>query len=70
MSKQFHFKQLSLTFKLHTNAKQFYLTYKKTLSGAHIFRQSGPGIDDNGGLLNIPQISSISEASASDCLMS
>ena len=38
----------------------------KTLSGATIPDQSGPGSNDNEGMFCIPQ-SSITEASPSDC---
>ena len=40
----------------------------RTLSGATIPGQSGPGSDYNEGVLHIPQSSSISRASPSDCL--
>ena len=42
----------------------------RTLSGATTQGQSGPGSDSNEGVLHIPQISSITEASPSDHLMS
>ena len=42
----------------------------KTLSGATTPSQSGPGNDDNKGVLRILQSSSITEASSSDCLVS
>ena len=42
----------------------------RTLSGATTPGPSGPGSDDREPLLCIPQRSSISEASPSDCLMS
>ena len=42
----------------------------KTLSGATIPGQSRPGSDDNKRVLHIPQSSSITWASSSDCLMS
>ena len=40
------------------------------LSGATIPGQDGPGSDDNKGVLHIPQNSSISGASPSDCFVS
>ena len=42
----------------------------QTLSGATTPDQSGPGSDGNGGLLRIPQSSSITGTSPSDCLVS
>ena len=42
----------------------------KTLSGATTLGQCGPGSDGNKGVLNIPQNSSITGASPSDCLVS
>ena len=39
------------------------------LSGATIPGQSGPGSDGNEGVLRIPQSSSITGASLSDCLV-
>ena len=42
----------------------------KTLSGATIPGQSGPESDGNEGVLGISQISSITEALPSDCLVS
>ena len=42
----------------------------KTLSGAITLGQSGPGNDGNEEVLYIPQSSSISGASPSDCLVS
>ena len=41
----------------------------KTQSGATTLRQSRPGSDGNGGVLRIPQSSSITAASLSDCLI-
>ena len=41
----------------------------RTLSGATIPGQRGPGSDGNEGLLRIPRSSSITEASLSDCLV-
>ena len=43
---------------------------EKTLSGATTTGQSGPGSNGNKGLLRIPQSSSITDASPSDCLVS
>ena len=42
----------------------------RTLSDVTIPNQSGPGSDSNEGVLHIPQSSSITGASPSDCLMS
>ena len=48
---------------------EFYLIHR-TLSGATTQDQSGPEIDGNKGVLCIPQSSSITGASTSDCSMS
>ena len=42
----------------------------RTLSGATIPSQSGPGSNGNKEVLHVPQSSSITEASPSDCLVS
>ena len=42
----------------------------KTLSGATTPGQSGPGRNGNEGVLHIPQSSSMTETSPSDCLVS
>ena len=42
----------------------------RTLSGATTPGQSGPGSDGNKGVLSIPQSSSITGTSPSDCLVS
>ena len=42
----------------------------RTLSSATTPRQTGPGSDGNDGVLHIPQRSSITGASQSDCFMS
>ena len=42
----------------------------RTLSSATTLGQSEPGSDGNEGVLCIPQSSSITEASPSDCLVS
>ena len=42
----------------------------RILSGATTPNQSGPGSDDNNGVLCIPQSSSITGTSPSDCLVS
>ena len=42
----------------------------RTLSAATTPSQSGPGSDGNEGVLCIPQISSITGTSPSDCLVS
>ena len=41
-----------------------------SLSGATTLGQSGPGSDDNEGVLRIPQSSTIAGTSTSDCLVS
>ena len=46
------------------------LTIDGTLSGATTPGQSGSGIDGNEGVLHIPQSSSITGTSPSDCLVS
>ena len=46
------------------------LSIDRTLSGAATPGQSGPGSGDNEGVLRIPQSSSITDTSPSDCLMS
>ena len=56
---------ISDLFALSLNVKQFYLT----LSGATTLGQSGPGSDDNEGVLYIPQCFSITGAIPSDCLV-
>ena len=69
MIKQFNFKQFNLAchlFALSLNVKQFY----RTLTGATTPGQSGPRGNGNEGTLNIPQNSSITRASPSDCLVS
>ena len=42
----------------------------RILSGAANLAQRGPGSDSNWGVLRIPQSSSITEASPSDCIVS
>ena len=42
----------------------------RTLSSATSLDRSGPGINDNAGVLLIPQSSNITEASPSDCFVS
>ena len=59
MSKQFYFKQFSSI-----------RPVDRTLSGATILGQCGPGSDDNEGVLHIPQGSSITGPSPSYCLVS
>ena len=46
------------------------LSIDMTLAGASILGQRGPQSDSYGGVLRILQISSITEASPSDCLVS
>ena len=50
--------------------KQFYLIHDRTLIGVTTLGQSGPGSDGNEWVLPIPQSSSITETSPSDCLVS
>ena len=66
MSRQFYFKQFSLA-KLQFSSIGL---IDRTLSGATTPGQSGPGSDGNEGVLRIPQSSSISGASLSDCFVS
>ena len=47
-----------------------YLIWIRPFSGAPTSGQSGPGRDDNKGLLRIPQSSSTAGTSPSDCLVS
>ena len=50
MIKQFYFKQFNLAshlFAFNVHVKQFYLTHRRTLSGATTRGQSGPGSDGN-----------------------
>ena len=63
MPKQFYFKQFSTQF-------SFIWPIDKTLSGATTPGQSGPGSDDNEGVLCIPQSSSITGIWPSECLPS
>ena len=84
MSKQFYFKQFSLAYVYSLNVKtvlfqpiqfnkssQFSSIWPidRTLSGATTPGQSGPGSDGNKGVLHIPQSSSITGTSPSDCLV-
>ena len=66
MSKQFYFKQ----FRLISPQFSSILPLDKTLSAATTPDQSGPGSDGNEGVLRIPQSSSITGTSPSDCLVS
>ena len=85
MSKQFYFKQFSLAYICSLYVKtvllqiiQFSISMQfssilptdRTLSGAATLGQSGPGRDANDGVLHIPQSSSITGTSPSDCLVS
>ena len=85
MSKQFHFKQFSLALVRSLNVKtvlflkipfsistQFSSIWPidRTLSGATSEGQRGLESDNNEGVLRIPQSSSITYTSPSDCLMS
>ena len=58
--KQFYFKQFTVA-EEHID---------RTLSGAPTLDQSWPGRDGNEGILHIPLISSITQTSPSDCLLS
>ena len=84
MSKQFYFKQFSLSLVHSLNMEivlfqviQFSIIAQfssiwpidRTLSGATTPGPSGPGSDGNKGVLHIPQSSSITGISPSDCLM-
>ena len=70
MIKQFYFKQFNLTF-VYTQFKyeQFYLT-NMTQLGAITPGQSRPGSDGSEAVLHITQISNITGAAPSDCLVS
>ena len=79
MSKQFYFEQFSLAWICSLNAKNSkfsklhfssILPIDKTLSGATTPGQSEPGSDGSEGVLRIPQSSSITGTSPSDCLVS
>ena len=70
MSKQFYFKQFSLA-QIHSlNVKKAVnsnYSIDRALSVATTLGQSGPGSDGNDGVLRIPQSSSITGTSPSDC---
>ena len=83
--KQFSFKQFNLAYVRSLNIKivlfqaiQFSISIQfssilpiyRTLSGAITLGQSRPGSDGNEGVLRIPQGSSITGTSPSDCLVS
>ena len=79
MSKQFYFKQFSLAAKtVLFQVIQFSIStlfssiwpIDRTLSGATTPGQRGPRSDGNEGILRIPQSSSITGTSPSDCLVS
>ena len=85
MQVEFYFQQLSFTKVCCLNIKtvllqviQFNISKQfssirpigRTLSGATIPGQSGPGSDGNEGVLHIPQSSSITGTSPLDCLVS
>ena len=57
-------------FALSLNVKSSIWPIDRTLSGATSPGQSGPGSNGNEGVLCIPQSSSITRTSPSDCLMS
>ena len=67
--KQFYFKQFTLAWVHCLNVKQLYFI-DRTLSGAITPGQRGPGSDGSEGVLHIPQITSITGASPSDCFVS
>ena len=50
-------------------SNSFILPIDRTLSGTTTLGQSVPGSNSNEGVLHIPQSSSITEASSSDCIM-
>ena len=66
MSKQFYFKQFSLRNMRFSSISPI----DRTLSDATTPGQSGPGSDGNEKVLHIPQSSSITGSSPSDCLVS
>ena len=81
--KQFYFKQFSSSTQLNVKTVLFQVIQfsismhfisisliDRTLSGATTPGQSGPGSDGNEGILYIPQSSSITGASPTDCLVS
>ena len=68
MSKQFCFNQFSLA-QVHSLVLSDW-PIDRVLSGATTVGQSGPGTDGNEGVLHIPQSSSITGNSPSDCLVS
>ena len=79
MSKQFYFKTIQFSMSMYLNVKtilfqatQFSSIWPKdrTPSGATTPGQSGPGSDGNEEVHNIPQSSSITGTSPSDCLVS
>ena len=67
MSKQFNFKLFSLAL---IRSLIFIWPVDRTLSDGTTPGQSEPGIDGNEDLLRIPQSSSITGTSPSDCLES
>ena len=67
----FHLFSLSVNVKVHNlNVKQFFLTHSKDSITCITPGQSGPGSNGNERVLCIPQSSSITLASPSDCLVS
>ena len=79
MSKQFYFKQISLTYKkILFQRTQFSISthfssiwpINRTLWGATTLGYSGPRNDGNEGVLHICQSTSITRTSPSDCLVS
>ena len=69
MNKQFYFKRFSLVYVHSLNVKQFYLTHRYDPIRCYHTGQSGPRRDGNEWVLRIPQSSSITETSPSDCLV-
>ena len=72
MTKQFYFKRFNFachSIALSLDVKQFYLSHR-TLLGTTIPDESVPGSDGKEEVLHIPQSSTITGASSSDCLMS
>ena len=72
--KQFYFKQFNLAWVICLNTIQILNSsiwlIDRTLSGVTTPSQCGPGSDGNEEVLHISQSFSITEALASDCLMS
>ena len=67
--KQFNFALVICLYRVERSNRSIW-HIDKTLSGATTPGQSGSGSDSNGEVFHIPQSSSITEASPSDCLVS